>query len=97
MLELPSYAVVPFLLYFMLFEMRQLYIQGTNYFFDPWNILDSTSIVTNMFVTIYSIYSDADGPFVRIIAACTIIILYMKFFYFLRIFENTSTLIRMIV
>ena len=34
---------------------------------------------------------------VRCIGAVTVTVLYLKFFYFLRIFDNTAPLIRMII
>jgi len=95
--KIAAFGVLPFLLYFIGYELRQLFTQGVSYIFDPWNVLDSTSIVTNFICTLYSILNQDISQWIRIIAACTIIILYLKFFYFLRIFDNSSSLIRIIV
>lgn len=54
-LTLPAIGVLPFVFYFFLYEMRQFYDQGLRYFSNAWNILDVTSVIANLIVTISSI------------------------------------------
>ena len=41
--------------------------------------------------------ADVDSQMVNIIGSVTVILIYLKFFYFLRIFEASAPYIRMIV
>jgi len=56
-------------------------------------------VVTNAAVTIMMLqHGQANFKiYVRSIGALTVIVLYLKFFYFLRVFDNTAPLIRMII
>ena len=41
--------------------------------------------------------ADTDAAYINAVGSITVIILYVKFFYFLRIFESTASYIKMII
>jgi hypothetical protein len=71
---------------------------GMEYFYSTsiiWNVID---IFTMLFVTIFCIldFTQAEEETTRSIGSLAIFFLWIKFFYFLRIFTPTSAFIRMI-
>ena len=69
---------------------------------DLWNFFDLISIVLNLLIiTLDFEYTNeyTDGAIIplRLISAAACFIMYIKVFYFLRIFESTAPFVRMII
>ena len=65
------------------------------YLQDFWNILDQMSFFANATTLIlHSI--DSSIPSQKTAAAISIFLLYIKFFYWLRLFDSTAAFIRML-
>lgn len=65
-----------------------------------WNVIDVMTVFAAFVVTIYMILNNSTkeaDSFVGIFGSLTVITLYLKLFYFLRIFDVTNSFIRMIV
>ena len=65
------------------------------YFLDFWNILDSLSFIANAITLIMHSYQSSI-PSQKTAAAISIFLLYIKFFYWLRLFDSTAAFIRML-
>lgn len=73
------------------------------YLSDGWNWLDIVSIIMN-FIYIISVFSsgdvkghgDEEASFVNVLGSICIFLMYVKFFYWLRLFRPFSAFIRMI-
>ena len=67
-----------------------------NYFKSFWNLLDLSSLILNVVVVILDLINkntlDANS-----VAGVSVLIMWAKLFYFLRIFNSTAHLIRMII
>ena len=70
-----------------------------DYFLDIWNFNDLLSVFAAFMITICMLLLDSttDGSFISVVGAFTVTALYLKFFYFLRIFDRTAPYIRMII
>jgi hypothetical protein len=81
-------------------EARQMYVQGKEYFISSsvtWNIIDLTSTICVIISTVSDLTGKGGiGTQQRTIMSLAIFFLWLKFFYFLRIFSSTSAFIRMI-
>ena len=84
------------LIYFFYIESKQFMKDPTDYFGDFWNITDLLSYFLCLIVIILD-RANVDASINRPIASLCLIILWIKMFYFLRVFESTSKLIRMII
>ena len=88
-------AVLVLMFFFMCLEFYQVKKRKLGYFTEIWNYLDISSWALN----IAFIASDLNGvdPFkVRPLGTMCIAVIWMKLFYFLRLFNPTSSMIRMI-
>ena len=65
------------------------------YFYDFWNILDQLSFLMNL-ATLILHGIDAEVGWQKTFAAISIFLLYIKFFYWLRLFDSTAAFIRML-
>ena len=77
-------------------EIKQLTFYKYDYFRDFWNLLDASSVILNITVIIM-VFADANFKDINRVSAVSVIILYFKLFYFLRILFRTAYLIRMII
>ena len=90
------WLVIVNMLLFEAIECCQLRALGfREYFSDFWNILDQLSFFTNA-TTLLVHTIDADASLQKTIAAIAIFLLYVKFFYWLRLFDHTAAFIRML-
>lgn len=88
--------VVANMLIFQFLEVMQMQAHGIrDYLGDFWNILDQLSFVFNL-VTLCLHSVDADVHTQKVWAAFSIFILYIKLFYWLRLFDGTAAFIRML-
>ena len=88
-------TVLVLMTYFIITEIYSIILEGLDYFKDVWNYLDIISWSLN----IAFIASDLNGinPLkVRPLGTMAVAIIWMKLFYFLRLFNPTSAMIRMI-
>jgi hypothetical protein len=72
-----------------------LWTAGYKYFFDIWNITDMTSLWLN-FSLIMADWGGSDLSGLRSTRALAVIIMWWKFFYYLRLFHSTAPLVRML-
>jgi hypothetical protein len=77
-------------------EIRQIIFHGLDYISSFWNMLDLFSVIMNTTVVIMA-FADAKFEDVNRVAAISVLVLYFKLFYFLRIFFATAYLVRMII
>jgi hypothetical protein len=98
--DITCYCIGTVILIFNLFwayvEMRQIWFHGLDYVKSFWNMLDLFSVIMNTTVVIMN-FSDASFANTNRVAAISVLVLYFKLFYFLRIFFATAYLVRMII
>lgn len=93
------YAVllVGVLSYFFYVEAVQFLKYPSEYFSSFWNLSDLFSYTLCLTVVVFDRIPSMPNSVNRPIASLCLIILWIKLFYFLRVFESTSRLIRMII
>jgi hypothetical protein len=89
-------ALLGILSYLYFTEMKQVINNPGDYFQDFWNMADMINYTMCTSVIILDSIG-AHITLIRPIASICVIILWIKLFYFLRVFESTSRLIRMII
>ena len=77
-------------------ETTQMLFHKLEYFKSFWNLLDLSSVILNVCVVIME-FSNADFRNINRVSGISVLILYFKLFYFLRIFFATAYLVRMII
>ena len=82
--------------FFLLLEMRQIYLQKLSYFNSFWNDLDITSFALNIAFVVCDL-TEVDMAKTRPLGAAAIFLMWCKLFYFLRLFQVTAPLVRMIM
>mmetsp|Transcript_25128 Transcript_25128/g.17794 ORF Transcript_25128/g.17794 Transcript_25128/m.17794 type:complete len:141 (+) Transcript_25128:1888-2310(+) len=84
------------LMTYTVYESYQIRSIGfVDYLGDNWNRIDLSSIIMNVGVII-SYTAGANVSMVRAFASIAVFIMWLKMFYWLRIFEPTASFIRMI-
>eukprot|EP00347_Sterkiella_histriomuscorum_P008832 403343569 len=93
------FAIILFnvLSYFFYVEVIQFIKDPKDYFTDFWNFSDLFSYTLCLLVVLFDRIPSVPNSVNRPIASLCLIILWIKLFYFLRVFESTSRLIRMII
>lgn len=98
--HISSYAIGGIILLFNLFwayvEIKQMFFHGLEYIHSFWNMLDLFSVIMNTAVVIMD-FTDVSFSNINRISAISVLVLYFKLFYFLRIFFATAYLVRMII
>jgi hypothetical protein len=105
--DLNLWVAIPCHLYCVLYSLRQLWKEAWQMIEDVkayfltvdavWNIFDlSSSILVILFCVIDFFRLDFNDSVV-LIASIAVLLLWLKLFYFLRIFKKTSSFIRMII
>ena len=82
--------------YMAYIEVEQLRFHGLEYFRSFWNLVDLISLVLNL-VTIICDFAGLRTVDVATLAAIAVLFMWLKVFYFLRIFNTTASMVRMIV
>ena len=85
-----------FIIYQLLYEVTQILYNRINYFLSFWNLLDLSSLILNFTVWISDLVGISDEKYVPL-SAIAILIVYLKLFYFGRIFISTASMIRMVI
>ena len=92
---LSTLALLLNIFYFFYIEFKQLIKSGKEYFSSLYNFADLVSY-SLCFLVVVLYFSSISNDVTRPIASITLIILWIKMFYFLRVFDTTARLIRMI-
>jgi len=93
-------ALVLFSIFFLMNEVTQLFDDGLGYFTSVWNYVDFTPPILTITIVIFHIL---DGVMtinpigIAVIFSVAVFFMWLKLLYFLRIFEHTGYLIRMII
>ena len=86
-----------FIAYFTFLEFIQLIMfQGIDYFKSLWNIFDWISLLTNATILIMDIANTPEADF-NSVSGVAVIFLYLRLFYFGRIFLQTTAMVRMVL
>ena len=89
-------TILVFNVYWAYVEFTQMLFHKIGYFKSFWNVLDLVSVIMNSAVVIME-FSGAKFENINRVASVSVLILYFKIFYFLRIFFETGYLVRMII
>ena len=84
------------ILYNTYYEIRQALFHKLSYFTNFWNIIDIISIILNFTVCIGELV-ELNDPDLNIITSIAILVMYLKLFYFGRIFFSTASLVSMVI
>ncbi|CDW87224.1 wd-40 repeat protein [Stylonychia lemnae] len=82
------------LLFFLIYEIRQIRVQRRQYFNDGWNFFDFSLITAFTAFCIFDFISDNQDNLI-LIKILVIVLTFMKLFFFLRIFDGFSFLVQM--
>ena len=85
-----------FALYFLIFEILYFSKKGLSYLVSFWSIINLLSIGLNI-ATVVIDFTDLEKKYFIPVASSAIIIMWLKLFYYGRIFDQTSTIVRMII
>ena len=89
-------VLILFVIYNAYYEVKQIIFYKLHYFKSFWNIVDLISITLNSFVCISEIagLNDAD---LTTVTAVAVIFMWLKLFYFGRIFLHTASMVTMVI
>jgi hypothetical protein len=82
--------------FFMGLEIRQIILQRSNYIKSFWNVIDLISICMNLSFVVIDL-CEVDPQKIRPVGSCCVMLMWVKLFYFMRLFQPTAAMIRMIV
>ena len=77
------------LAYFLYVEAKQFFLEPTEYFSEFWNIADLLNYVLCLCVILFDVFS-ISYDILRPVSTLCFIVLWIKMFYFLRVFKSTS-------
>lgn len=89
-------TILIFISYFFYFEIRQMMFHKLNYFISFWNLIDLISLILNGFIMIYDLSGGREQRLVTL-QGIAVLFIWLKLFYFGRIFLSTAAMIRMII
>ena len=89
-------VVLAFMAFFLSLELRQIYNLKISYFTSFWNDVDICTYALSIAVCICDLAKVSPNS-IRALGAVAILMVYVKLFYFLRLFERTAGLVRMIM
>lgn len=88
--------ILAFNVFWAYVEITQVFFHKLEYLSSFWNLLDLSSVILNTAVVIME-FTNSSYHDTNRVAAVSVLILYFKIFYYLRIFFATSHLVRMII
>ena len=91
-----SILILGFAAYMAWIEYEQLKFHRWDYFKSFWNLIDLVSLALNI-VTMVCDLAGVRSEDVATLAAVAVVFMWLKVFYFLRIFNETASLVRMII
>lgn len=89
-------VILLFTVYTLSIEIRQMYKNGFKYFHSIWNALDLSACVSSPLLVILDML-DMPDEYLRPVISITVLIFFLRLFYFLRIFDSTSYIVRIII
>lgn len=93
------YIILTLIAYFFFFEMVCIMRDGLDYLTDIFNWMDNIAFILNIYMIYATVYIAPDPTArteVRAMAALTVVFMWFKAFYWLRIFSGTSFYVRLI-
>ena len=88
--------ILMFNVYWTYVEFTQMLFHKLGYFKSFWNLLDLSSVILNVAVVIME-FSGSSFNNINRVSAVSVLILYFKVFYYLRIFFETGYQVRMMI
>jgi len=88
--------LIPFIWYFTYLEIRQIMFLKYTYFLSIWNLVDVLSIFLNLLILLFDLINVTESTLIPILA-CAVLLMWLKLFYFGRIFLSTASVIKMII
>ncbi|CDW79314.1 wd-40 repeat protein [Stylonychia lemnae] len=82
------------LLYFLIYEIKQIRVQRSQYFNDGWNYFDFSHIIAFTTFCILDFTNESQDNLI-LIKILVIVLSFMKLFFFLRIYDGFSFLVQM--
>jgi membrane-associated HD superfamily phosphohydrolase len=89
-------ALFIFIVYFGYYEARQILYHKLEYFYSFWNCIDMSSLIIN-FITLVMDLAGMEEKYMIPLYAWAVLIMWLKLFYFGRIFLSTAAMIRMVL
>jgi hypothetical protein len=88
-----------FTLHTIYVETKQMIFHKAEYFQSFWNLLDIIVVLMQPIIVILNVIDPTNGSdyLIRPLMAICLTIFYMRFFYFLRIFDSSAPLVAIIV
>ena len=94
--DLSNLILFAYILYFLYFEIRQILFHRMNYLSSFWNMIDLTSLLLNLFIQLID-FANLDESWYVTFAGMAVLFVWLKLFYFGRIFSSTATIIRIVI
>jgi len=85
-----------FIAYFVMIQCLHIYHDRLNHFKSFWNIIDLFSLAANLIFICFDILQ-YPPEIVRTTGAVCVFFMFVKIFFFLRLFTSTSNMIRLII
>lgn len=85
-----------FHIYFSYFEIRQIMFHKFAYFLSFWNLVDLITLLLNTAVVISDVSGIDERDYITL-SGVAVLFVWLKLFYFGRIFISTAAMIRMII
>ena len=85
-----------FIIYFTYYELKQMITQKILYFITFWNMVDVVSLALNFIIIILDL-AGANEENIVTLSGIAVLFMWLKLFYFGRIFLSTAAMIRMIL
>ena len=94
--DITNIILLFYIIYFLYFEIRQILFHRLNYFSSVWNIFDLTSLLMNLAIQILDLANLSEEDLITI-TGIAVLLVWLKLFYFGRIFFSTASIIRIII
>ena len=94
--DITNIILLFYIIYFLYFEIRQILFHRLNYFSSIWNIFDLTSLLMNLAIQVLDL-ANLPEESLRTITGIAVLLVWLKLFYFGRIFFSTASIIRIII
>ena len=85
-----------FIMYFLIFEMTQIWFHKLEYFVSFWNMIDLASLLLNGTILVCDLAGVKEQTLTTLMGIAVLFV-WLKMFYFGRIFLSTAAMIRMII
>jgi len=89
-------CIMLFILYFFYYEVRQILFHKLDYFMSFWNMVDLVSLILNSTICIWDV-AGLNEQDLNVLMSWAVLFMWLKVFYFGRIFKSTAALITMVI